>query len=268
MPYVDVHCHLTHKDFDHDLDAVVKNASKLGLKHIISNGLNPQSNRQALTLAAKYPVISAAAGIYPIDAVNHLLPDDFTLKIEKFNVDQEIATIAEYAQQKKIIAVGECGLDGYWVDESFFAEQERVFEALIGIALSHDLPLIVHTRKREKRSFEILESCGVKKVNFHCYGGKVKMALRYAEKHGWWFSIPANSRNNDNFTKMLRELPLPQILTETDAPYLAPKRGERNEPANVCQTVSHLAELRNFSLDQAMELIENNYYRLFGNCEA
>ena len=260
---VDVHTHLFHEKFNGDVPAIITRAEKAGLSHIVVNGLNPKTNRQTLEMSKKYKIIEAAAGIYPLDAVNDILPDDFELNIEKFDVEEEISFISDLAENNSIIAVGECGLDAYWGPESTLKRQEEVFLNLTEIAVKHDLPIIIHTRKQEKRAFEILAHHGVQKVNFHCYGGKVKMALREAEKHGWHFSIPANARKSESFSKLLRDLPKEQILTETDAPYLAPNRGERNEPMHVKGTVEYLAELRGWTFEETAALINSNYNNLF-----
>ncbi len=260
--FVDVHTHLTHDRFHSDKDAVIERAISAGLGAIIVNGLEPESNRQILALAERYEIIQAALGIYPIEAINHLQPE-LPFPVSRFSVDDEIDFIAEMAQENKLIAIGECGLDGYWVDPSTFAEQERVFIRLIEIAKAFQKPLIIHTRKLEKRSIEILKQHEVKDVNFHCYGGKVKLALQVAEEQQWHFSIPTNCRKNEAFTKMLLELPEHLILTETDAPYLAPEKGQRNEPSNVVQTIHYLAELRGWTVEKARETIWSNYQRLF-----
>jgi TatD DNase family protein len=261
--YVDVHTHLTHDKFLDDWRAVVERAVISNVGAIVVNGLEPDSNRRILAMAQEYPQIKPALGIYPIEAVNHLLPESFSLPVARFSVDDEIAFIKEQALTGKLHAIGECGLDAYWLTEETFAEQERVFRALINVALQADLPIIIHTRKLEERSGEILAEMKVKRVNFHCFGGKVKLAQRYAEQHGWYFSIPANATVNEAFQKMLKLLPIEQILTETDAPFLAPVRGERNEPANVVGTVKLLSELRNLSVDEARDQIWSNYLRLF-----
>lgn len=261
--YVDVHTHLTHEKFLDDWQMVIKSAEAAGLSAIIVNGLEPASNRKILAMASQFPVVKPALGIYPIDAVNHLLPDDFKLTVARFDVDQEIAFIREQALAGKLHAIGECGLDGYWLTQETFAEQERVFRALIGVALEADLPIIIHTRKLEERAGEILAEMQIKRVNFHCFGGKVKLAQRFAEQFGWYFSIPANAPVNPAFQQMLTNLPIEQILTETDAPYLGPVRGERNEPANVTGTVALLAILRSMSEPEARTQVWQNYLRLF-----
>jgi TatD DNase family protein len=263
MMYVDVHTHLTHDKFLDDWRDVTARALAANLGAIVVNGLEPQSNRRILDMAKEFPQIKPALGIYPIDAVNHLLPETFSLPIVRFAVDDEIAFIREQALAGKLHAIGECGLDAYWLTEETFSEQERVFRALINIALDADLPIIIHTRKLEERSGDILSEMNVKRVNFHCFGGKVKLAQKYAELHGWYFSIPANAGVNESFQKMLKLLPLEQILTETDAPFLAPVRGERNEPKHVQGTVKLLAEFRDMSVEEARDQVWANYLRLF-----
>lgn len=262
--YVDVHTHLTHELFASDWQAVVSRAEAAGLKAIVVNGLEPSSNRQILKMADDFPVIKPALGIYPVEAVCRLLPRDFKLEVVRFDVDAEIDFIASVAAAGKLAAVGECGLDGYWLDPSTFAEQERVFGRLIDIAVQHDLPLIIHTRKLEPRAVAILQERRVSKVNFHCFGGRTRLAQQCAESYGWYFSIPANATVNEAFRKMLKTLPPERILTETDAPYLPPRKGERNEPANVVGTVKILAELRSWSFEKATEQVWSNYCDLFG----
>ena len=262
MQFVDIHTHLTHQKFAGEESAVIARAQDAGLGAIVVNGLEPKSNRQILAMCETYSVVRAALGIYPIDAVCHLLPADFTLTVPRFDVDEEIAFIANAAASGLLTAIGECGLDGHWVGEETFAEQERVFESLVDVAMSNDLPVIIHTRKREVRAAEILRHMGASKVNFHCYGGKVKNALRWAAQDGWWFSIPANARRNEAFTKMLKELPQERILTETDAPYMAPQAGMRSEPAAVVDTIAYLAELRGWSATTARDVVWQNYQSL------
>ncbi|NKC15622.1 MAG: hypothetical protein GKR94_26525 [Gammaproteobacteria bacterium] len=262
--YVDIHTHLTHERFAHDVDAVVARARTAGLGAIMVNGLEPVSNRAILELAKTHDIVEPALGLYPVDAVCHLLPDDFTLRVNRFDVDAEIAFIRSMAGAGRLSAVGECGLDGHWLGPETFPEQERVFEELIGIAMEYRLPLIIHTRKRERRCAEILRHSGAQKVDFHCYGGKAKQALRWAHEDGWWFSIPANARRNEAFAKLLRELPQARVLTETDAPYMSAKPGERSEPAAVVDTVALLAELRGWTVEQAREQVWTNYQSLRG----
>ncbi len=260
--YLDIHTHLTHEKFAFDLSDVIQRAESAGVGVMVVNGLEPISNRQVLQLATQHASIQPALGIYPIDAVNHLVPEDFPHRLARFVVDDEIAFIREQARSGKLVAIGECGLDGHWLPAETFAAQERVFLALLEIAADYDLPAVIHTRKLEQRAMDILAHHRLRRVNFHCFGGKVKLALAGAEQHGWYFSIPANAANNEAFTKMLKQLPAEKILTETDAPYLAPVRGERNEPANVVGTVAYLAKLRGWDVETAKMQVWKNFQAL------
>ena len=260
MPYIDIHTHLTHERFAADLDTVIANAVTRGLSHIVVNGLEPRSNRTILAMAQQYEVVQPALGIYPTEAVVDMLPAEFDS--QPFAVSEEIDFIASQAAQGKLLAVGECGLDGHLVGEETFARQEQVFLQLCEIAMRHDLPVIVHSRKRERRVAELLVHHGVPRVNMHCFCGKVKLAQRLAEEQGYYFSIPANSRVNQGFQRMLATLPIERILTETDAPWLAPVRGERNEPQNVALTVEHLASVRNLTHDEARLQVFRNFCQL------
>lgn len=262
--FVDVHTHLTHDAFAADLDEVVSRAKSAGVQSIVVNGLEPKSNRMILEMAEKFSMIRPALGIYPLDAVCDQIPHDFPFEVPVFDVNAEIDFIRQQAKLGKITAIGECGLDGYYLGQDYLAGQEAVFERLIDIAVDFNLPLIIHTRKCEKRAGEILASCGVKKVNFHCFTGRASMAKDYAERQGWYFSIPANCHVNEGFQKMMRTLPPELLLTETDAPYLPPMKGQRNEPANVVSTVKLLAELRSWSFEKARDQVFQNYLRLFG----
>ena len=262
--YVDVHTHLTHEAFSTDIGEVISRAVEAGVQAIVVNGLEPESNRRVLTLAKNSPQIKPALGIYPVDAVCGMLPPEFPFKVALFDVDQEIDFIAGKAAMGEVAAIGECGLDGHWLGHDTFAEQERVFGRLVDVAVANDIPVICHTRKLEQRTIEILKERQVKKVNFHCFGGRSSLAKECAEKYGWYFSIPANATVNEAFRKMLKILPAERLLTETDAPYLPPRKGERNEPQNVVGTVAIMASLRGWSIERATEQIWSNYCNLFG----
>lgn len=261
--YIDVHTHLTHRDFSEDRADVIQRAKNAGLGAIVVNGLGPQSNREILELAKNYPLIKAALGIYPVEAVNEELPENFKFQCERFSVEEEIKFIRKLALEKKISAVGECGLDAYHLEDVTFPKQEAVFSALIQVAIEADLPIITHSRKREERVLEMLAKHGAKKVNMHCFSGKIKSAVQAAERWSWCFSIPANIQRSHSFQTLAKKLPPECILTETDAPYLGPDLGLRNEPANVVKTIASIAHLRGWEQEYTLHRVWENYQRLF-----
>ncbi|MBP6217185.1 MAG: TatD family hydrolase [Oligoflexales bacterium] len=267
LNYVDVHTHLTHKDFDADRDLVVDRAAKSQLKAIIVNGLSASSNKQVIELCQKHSILKPALGVYPTEAAAAVLPPDYPYSLERFDMEAELQSIREHAKNGDLVAIGECGLDGHLLGESTFAEQERVFLRLIEIASEFKLPVIVHSRKREQRTCEILLHHGIEKVNMHCFTGKTKLAVDVATSRQWCFSIPAHIARSHSFQKLSRDLPPDCILTETDAPYLGPDPGQRNEPASVVRTVDSIAKLRKTEPEDMVLLIWKNYQRMFDNHE-
>jgi TatD DNase family protein len=263
MGLADVHAHVTHPRLAPDLDGVLVRARAAGVTTIVANGLNPTDNAAVLALVRTHPGVRAAVGFYPVDAV---LPGLQALGVEYYRDDEPvpaetgITSVADHVDEA--IAVGEVGLDGHWVPESLWEEQERVFRALVAIALEADKPLIVHTRRRERRAFEILRETGAMRVCWHCFGGKVKLARQIAE-HGHVFSIPANARRSESFTRMLETLPRDRLLLETDCPYLGPDRERPNEPANVARTAEYAAELWRTTPAEVERRTAETFARLF-----
>ncbi len=264
MAFVDVHAHLIHPQFEGEEQEAAARAREAGLRAVVVNGLEPTSNRRVLELCDQHDHLFPALGIYPVDAIAHRIdgdawPYDWPPPTP-FDVDEEVAFIDSVGD--RLIAIGECGLDRYWVKDQD-AEQERVLRALIEVAIRHDKPVILHTRKAEARTLEILLEMGVEKADFHCFTGKLKLARRIAEA-GYYLSIPPAVTRDQTFQRFARELPLDRLLTETDSPYMGPTRGERNEPANVPRGVHAMAEARGTTTEDMAHQIAQNFERLFG----
>ncbi len=265
MGLADVHAHLTSPRFGSELAQVLQRARAAGVTTIISNGLNPADNRAVRELAARETLVKPAYGFYPVDTV---LAQMRAAGVEypreedgECGAEEGIAFVREHAEEA--FAIGEIGLDGYWVPEPFWAEQEAVFCTLVCLAMQASKPIIVHTRKRERRTFELLVELGAKRVDWHCFGGKVKLAREIAE-HGHYFSIPANARRSESFTRMLQTLPRERVLLETDCPYLGPTPGSGSEPAHIAGTASYAAELWGTDLAAVHGQLAENFFRLFG----
>jgi TatD DNase family protein len=260
----DVHAHLTHPTLAPHEAEILARARAAGVTSIISNGLNPHDNEAVRALAARDPLVRPAFGLYPVDAVWQEMEAsgaDYPRDFPPFTRDEAIAWVCDHVDEA--FAVGEIGLDGYWVAEPLWPAQEEAFRALVAIAMEADKPIIIHTRKRERRAFEILVEMGARRVDWHCFGGRVKLARQIAE-HGHHLSIPANARRNEAFTRMLQTLPRDRILLETDCPYLSPEPGTDNEPAHVRHTLEYAAELWGCSAAQAEAQLTESYASLFG----
>jgi TatD DNase family protein len=243
---------------------VIARAKQAGVTTIVSNGLNPTDNQRVAALAARHDIVKPAFGLYPVDAVLMEMDEmgvDYTREIAPVPSSEAVAWVRDHVDQS--VAVGEIGLDRYWVPEALWAQQERVFRELVQIALDADKPMIIHSRKAERRAFEILCEMGATKVNWHCYSSKVKLGLKIAEQ-GHYLSIPAHVRRAQNFERLLERLPRDRVLLETDCPYMSPERGVLNEPKNVVGTAEYASELWGCSLSEVGEQMSANFERLFG----
>lgn len=262
----DTHAHLTHPRIASDVEGILRRAQQAKVTKIITNGLNYTDNLAVRTLARSYPsIIRPAYGLYPVDAVLDEMTAagiDYPRDAGEIRAGETISWIADHVDEA--IALGEVGLDGKWVPEEFWALQEERFSRLVAIAIAADKPLIVHSRKRERRAFELCQELGAKRVQFHAYSSKLKLARQIADA-GYFLSVPANARRAEQYAQLLSRLPRERLLLETDAPYLSPDRERlpENEPASVAETASLAAEIWGESLDITAERFADNYRALF-----
>lgn len=262
MQLVDVHCHLDHTLFKDDLAAVVQRAREAGVVAIINNGTNRATNLNALALAKQYPgLVRPALGIYPVDGVG-MTESDSGLPSKPVDVDAELAFIGQHA--KDIVAIGEVGLDYHWVkDEKLRARERENFQKVIALAERIRKPLIVHSRNAEADVVQMLETSKVKRVDLHCFAAR-KHIVKKAVDNGWSFSIPALVERLEHFRMLIDLAGTDQLLTETDAPWLPPVTGQRNEPANVRYGIRWIAKQKGLTEQGAAEAVYANYRRLFG----
>ncbi|MBW2966787.1 TatD family hydrolase [Candidatus Woesearchaeota archaeon] len=264
MILVDIHAHLDHGRFKKDLDQVIERARNAGVKRIITSGVNSVTNRIVLKIAEKYPdMVKVSFGLYPLDALAKELEEGeasgFPRDIQPINVDEELKWIQE--NKDKCVAIGECGMDFNWGREKI-DEQKKIFQRVIDLAEKIDKPIIVHTRKAELECVEMLESSNIKKIVLHCFMGR-KHLIKRADDNGWYMSVPPIITRLQHFQVMADIVNINQLLTETDAPYLSPFPGERNEPAFVIETIKKIAEIKNFTPEEVANNIWMNYNRLF-----
>ncbi len=248
---VDVHCHLNFDQFSSDRDEVIQRAKDANVVAIINSGTEYETNIQTLELAKKYNIIKASLGIYPT-YVQDLTEEDF---------QRDLKFIKEHKDE--IIAVGEVGLDyHHTTDQKLQKIQQDRFHTILEELNKLNKPFVLHTRKAEKDVIDIVESKGIKKVDFHCFTGNYKLVKRIID-NGWCFSIPPNIIRMLHFQGLVGMAPLFQLLTETDAPYLSPPPKQRNEPAFVKITVQKIAELKNMDEHEVENIIFMNYQKLF-----
>ena len=206
-----------------------------------------------LDIANKYENIYAMLGIFPSEAKT------YTPDIEQKFID--------LAQNPKIKAIGEIGLDYYW-DKSFADIQKEVFIKQIKLADKLGLPVVVHDRDAHKDVFDILASLNPKNgVLFHCFSGSVEFMKEYVKK-GWYIALGGvvTFKNAVKMKDVAKEVPLEKLVLETDAPYLTPVpyRGKHNTPAYVKYVAEEIARLREMPLDELVDVTTSNAERFFG----
>jgi TatD DNase family protein len=265
---VDVHAHLTDLKFKNIEHTIHQKCEDTNVDFVILNGLDPVSNRQVMDLSEKYPRFLPALGIYPLDAACHVI-GEYWAGIEfpppdKFDIDAELSYIEDMAAAKRLVAIGECGLDRHYVRAApVMFEQERVLRCLMRIAKENDLPIILHSRKAEARVFEMLQEEGVVKAVFHSFMGKVKLGKRISEA-GYSLSIPpAIARGQSSFTHLASAVALRSLLTETDSPYMGVERGSTNDPSQVPVVIQHIARIKGLAEDEVAKQIRDNCAELF-----
>ena len=250
---VDAHCHLHEEAFDADREAVIERARRAGVVAMLTSSLNLAEAEKALELARAHEgVVFACLGFDP------------TLEDER-----ELAAVMEFVRQhadeEAVVAVGEVGLDYYWVREQAAREaQVERFRVWIRLAEELGLPLVVHSRSAGKYVIQVLLQEGYDRVLMHAFDGGVGWALKGAQEGGFYFSIPTSVVRSRQKQKLAKRLPLEHLLVETDAPVLAPVRGERNEPANLPVAVEAVAELKGLSVEEVAEATYENAKELFG----
>ncbi len=245
----DVHAHLDDQAFDPDLAEVIERAEKAELKAVIANGTTPESNRKVLEISRQHSLIKPALGMDPIES----------LKLSDGDLANEIA----WMHKQKFVAFGEIGLDHYWSkDEDEHKRQKVIFANMLELAKEMKKAIIVHSRKAERECIDMIRDSGVKKVVFHCFGGNFKLVHEIRD-FGWCFSVPTSVIRNEHFQRLVKDVPVKQLLTETDAPYQGPEPGMRNEPMNVTLTVKKIAEIKNQTFEEIANQLFANYMRLF-----
>jgi TatD DNase family protein len=257
---IDSHCHIAGEEFVADLDAVAARAAGAGVTQAlcILEAEDEQERARAATVARAWPAVRFATGVHPHHA-------------GKFagNVTGLVGTVRDALDRTGAVAVGEIGLD-YHYDFSPRDVQQEMFRAQIRLALDRNLPIIIHTREAAGDTFRILREEGGGRVRgvFHCFTGDVAMA-EAALEIGFYLSYAGivTFPKAGDLREAAKITPLDRLLSETDAPYLAPVpyRGKRNEPAYVVRVVETLADLHGIPTVEMAAHIEQNFNRLFGN---
>ncbi|MCH8906449.1 MAG: TatD family hydrolase [Candidatus Heimdallarchaeota archaeon] len=241
MEFIDSHCHLHLPWFDNNkIKSVIKDARTNSVTHIVNCSSDPQSFKQVVE-SGSLSDISVTLGLQP------------TLANELTNADQ-IREVLE--RGTKIVAIGEVGLDYYWVkDDSKRLRQESLFQSAIELATEYKLPLVVHSRKAESRCLDVLEKFAHTPVLLHSFEGNLEEVNRSLDL-GYLISIPTNVVIRKNRRKVAKRAGLENIVLETDSPFCAPSPDiKENTPKNIPIAAKKLCEVMDSELDDLSKVI-------------
>ena len=256
MKYFDQHCHLDDCKFDDDREEIIKAIYDFGVTNLISAGYSLEGSKRALELANKYDFIYATIGLSPND-----FGDDYKKELEEIE-----KLIIENRNNKKIVAVGEIGLDYHYDTNREW--QKEVFVKQIEFANKYQYPIVIHTRDAIMETIEILKKYPVdKKGVFHCCPFN-KDLVREGLKLGYYISVagPVTFKNSKNAIDHIKQIPLEKLLIETDSPYLSPEpnRGKRNDSRNLKHIVEKIAEYKSMKPEEIAQITYNNAKKIYG----
>ncbi|PWB87698.1 TatD family hydrolase [Methanobrevibacter thaueri] len=250
---IDTHCHIDFEEFDDDREDVIKRA-KDKLDHVIVSGYSNESNMKVLQLSKDYEgFIYPTFGFHPVSSQNASEED---LKIAHENIHNNLDSI---------LAVGEVGMDYYYVtDKALRERQQEIFKSFLELANEYRVPIVMHVRDCEKKAVNIIEDYDdIPYFVFHCYGGSLKTAKRIMNRDDSYMSFSTMLCYSKHHQDLIEKIDLDYVLTETDSPYLAMTKEERNEPANVVKAVHKIAEIKNMDVSTVDEITTNNARKIF-----
>ncbi len=271
----DTHCHLDLDKFDKDRDAVIQRAIEADVGRMLVPGLDLESSQAVVKLAETHPILFAAVGFHPTDA-------------DKWDTEsvKNLRNLAKSAASK-IVAIGEIGLDYYWVKETDKqAHQREILKQQLKLAQEINKPVIIHMREENdawfgQASTDLLEILGEwhkellaqnhplaeKPGVLHSFNGNLETAQTGIELN-FYIGVtgPVTYKNADEKRDIIKQLPIAKLLIETDSPFLTPvpHRGRRNEPAFVAHIADKIAEIHMTTREQVAKITTENANRLFG----
>lgn len=251
----ETHAHYEDAKFDADRGALIASLPEHDIEYVINVGSSLETTEKSIALAEQYDFIYAAVGVHPSDVTE--------LNEENFKA------IEQAAEHKKVVAVGEIGLDYYWDKEPQVQENQRYwFKRQLELAKEKDLPVIIHSRDAAEDTMQILKETPMREMPgvIHCYSYSVEMAREFL-KMGYDIGVGGvlTFKNAKKLRAVVEEIPLERILLETDCPYMAPEphRGERNCSLFIPYVVEKIAEIKNVSTKEVLQTTNANAKKLF-----
>lgn len=246
--FVDTHCHL-YRSYYEDLDDVIDQIKESEIYRVINNGCDKKSNIEVLELVGKYDLMYGALGIHPESA------NEYT--------QEDLDYIEDHIKDNKIIAIGEIGLDYYWVKDNK-DKQKELFEYQLKLAEKYNVPVIIHSREATQDTIDILKKYNVKGI-IHSFSGSYEVAQIYI-KMGFLLGINGViTFKNCNLKDVIEKVDVKNIVLETDSPYLTPvpNRGKRNDPTKVMDIAKFISDIKGITLEELSKEINGNLSKVF-----
>lgn len=240
---IDVHAHLHFPQIKEDMENILDRAKKNNFTAILNSGTSLESNKITLELSKRYYLIKPSLGIYPT---------------EVSDIKKEINFIEDH--KKEVYAIGEVGLD--FKEAQNFEEQKKNFLEIIDLAERIKKPILIHSRKAEKEILDLLETSSLKKVILHCFSGNLKLVKRASDLN-YYFSIPPVIVRLEHFKNVVRILSTTKLLTESDAPFLSPYKGQFNEPSFIKETIKEISNIKKLNEEEVEKIIFMNFQKIF-----
>jgi len=247
MQFIDTHAHLNFSDYDKDRDEIIASAFKNGVKYIINVGTDLKTSKESISLSKKYDRIFATVGWHPHDA-------------ESYDENE----LLKLLDNKKIVAIGEIGLD-YYRNLSPKNIQKEVFEKQIKVAIDKNLPIIIHDRNAHNDVLGILKKYNPKMVVFHCFSSDYSFLYEVIEE-GWYVSFTGNvTFKKGEYYSIIKDIPDDRFFVETEAPFLTPQpfRGKRNHPEYVRYIIETIAEIKQQTPNEIAQITTQNAEKFF-----
>ncbi len=251
MTIIDCHCHLDFDVFDTDREQVIQQAKNVGIDKIIIPGVDKNNWEKIKQCCEKYSMLYPCYGLHPYFINNH--------------TKQHITDLSNWIEQTKAVAVGECGLDFYLKDLDL-ALQHFYFEQQLDIALTFDLPVVIHARKSTDAVIAAIKKRKGLRGMIHSYSGSYEQALQLINL-GFYLSFggPVSYKKSTRLRKLVQQLPLDFILVETDAPDqpVANATNKRNQPACIIDVIENIADLHSTTSEDISNITAINTLTLF-----
>ena len=245
---IDVHCHLEQRDYEKDRDEVIEKCKKK-LKAVITCCCHPDDFDLTMDLVKKYKnFVFATVSIHP----------EFIKEINEEEIEKFLKKVEE--NREKIVGIGETGLDFIIEEPEWREKQKELFLKFISLAENLKLPLVIHARKAFAEAIEILEKFGTKRVLMHFF--TAKELLPRVIKNGWSISVNTTLLNSKKIKKIVRDLPIEKIMTETDSPWLG-INGKRNDPTSVKFVIEKIAEIKKIDFKEVDRITTKNAIEFF-----